>query len=329
MIWLAPMHGITYHNFRNCLVKHFKGIDCAITPFIAAQSKDKLNPKKLHDLFPENNRALAIIPQFMGNKPCDIKDTAIVLNETFGYKQFNWNIGCPVNQIVRKKRGCGVMPFVELIEDTVNEVCGKTSLRLSLKMRLGLHAQDEGLEILQRLAPYPIDFLCIHPRLGVQQYEGNVDLNTFELFYKITNHKIVYSGDINEVDFFTHLQKRFPKIENWMLGRGILKNPFLAEETTKGGMRYAVCDTQKIENSKTLSIPINLSSRFIDFYNEYAHLLLSLKNEKIALSSLKELWHYFAFFWKLEVTELKKILIINDYQQFSNAINLLFSQRNF
>jgi len=123
-IWLAPLHGITYFNFRNCLVKHFKGIDCAITPFIAAQPKEKLNPKKLYDLFPEHNGVLPIIPQLMGNTPENIKDTVVVLNETFGYKQFNWNIGCPMHQIVRKKRGCGAMPFPDLIEETVNEVCG-------------------------------------------------------------------------------------------------------------------------------------------------------------------------------------------------------------
>jgi tRNA-dihydrouridine synthase len=229
-LWLAPLHGITYYNFRNCFVKHFQGIDCAITPFIAAQSKDKLNPKKLRDLFPENNTGLHVIPQRVGNKPEDIKYTGAVLQETFGYQQFNWNIGCPVNQIVRKQRGCGVMPFPDLIEETVNEVCGKTSAQFSLKMRLGLHSPKEGLEVLHRVAPYPIDFLCIHPRLGIQQYEGSVDLDTFETFYQTTNHKIVYSGDLNDVSCFTYLQQRFPKINDWMLGRGILQNPFLAEE---------------------------------------------------------------------------------------------------
>ena len=114
--WLAPLHGITYYNFRNCFIKHFHGIDYAIAPFIAAQSKETINPKKLRDLFPENNTELHIIPQIMGNKPNEVKETIDVLHEVFGYKQFNWNIGCPMNPIVRKKRGCGVMPFPDLIK---------------------------------------------------------------------------------------------------------------------------------------------------------------------------------------------------------------------
>ena len=298
-LWLAPLHGITYYNFRNCFIKHFRGINNAIAPFIAAQPKNKFNPKKLPDLFPENNKNLPIIPQLMGNKPADIRETVVVLNETFGYEQCNWNIGCPMNQIVRKKRGCGIMPHADLIEEVVNEVCGKTAVRFSLKMRLGLHSAEEGLEILQRLTPYPIDFLCIHPRFGTQQYEGSVDLDIFEIFYKTTKHSIVYSGDINDVNFFMHLQKRFPKIENWMLGRGILQNPFLAEE-----IYFAESRRQKAE------------SRFIDFYNDYSKILLELKNEKITLSSLKELWHYFAVFWKLTPEQLQQLLRINDYQTF-------------
>jgi len=312
-IWLAPLHGITYYNFRNCFCKHFYKIDCAITPFIAAQSKGKFNPKKHQDLFPENNKTLPIIPQLMGNNLNEIIETIIVLHETFGYKQFNWNIGCPMNQIVRKKRGCGVMPFPDLIEEVVSEVCSKTTLRFSIKMRLGMHSPNEGLEILQRLNSYPIDFLCIHPRLGVQQYEGNVDLTLLETFLKITNHKIIYSGDINNVDFFLQLQHRFPKIVNWMLGRGLLQNPFLAEQ-------IVIAKGSK-QNNELPAVSTEEQKRFICFYHEYAEILRTLKNEKIALGVLKELWHYFAFFWKLDEVNLRQLLQINDYYMFNKRIS--------
>jgi len=312
-IWLAPLHGITYYNFRNCFIKHIKGFDYAIAPFIAAKSKTQFNPKKYPDLFPENNTTLPIIPQLMGNNPVEIVETINVLKETFGYEQFNWNIGCPMHQIVRKKRGCGVMPYPDLVEEVVYEVCSKTSARFSIKMRLGMHNSKEGLDILQRLAPYPIDFLCIHPRLGIQQYEGNVDLDTFELYYNTTLHKIVYSGDINDVECFKYLQNRFPKIDNWMLGRGILQNPFLAEQIVETWCAASLHDHK---------------SRFINFYNEYSELLLTLKNEKIALGALKELWHYFAVFWNLETYGLRKLLQINSYQLLNDKVQQAFSIKN-
>ena len=310
-LWLAPLHGITYYNFRNCFIKHFQGIDCVIAPFIAAQPKAVLNPKKLRDLFPENNIGLHLIPQIMGNKPEDIKDTITALQETFGYQQFNWNIGCPMNPIVRKKRGCGVMPWPDLIEDTVNDVCGKTSARFSLKMRLGLHTPQEGLEVLQRIAPYPIDFLCIHPRLGTQQYEGAVDLEAFETFYQATHHKIVYSGDITDAGFFMKLQQRFPKIENWMLGRGALQNPFLAEQ-----IQNNIVEINNLTHHTE-------QQRFMNYHNEYSKILQTQFGEKIALSSLKEMWHYFAVFWKLNTEELKALLHINEYSLFDKKVREL------
>ena len=205
------------------------------------------------------------------------------------------------------------MPFPDLVEEVVSEVCGKTAIQFSLKMRLGLHFPKEGLEILQKLNPYPVHFLCIHPRLGVQQYEGNVDLDMFEIFYQSTHHKIVYSGDINDVEFFEYLQQRFPKIKDWMLGRGILQNPFLAEEMV-GTLRAA---------------SLHNPTRFINFYHEYSEILLSFKNEKISLGVLKELWKYFAAFWKIETEELQKLLRINDYQIFNKFVLELINQKVF
>jgi tRNA-dihydrouridine synthase len=148
----------------------------------------------------------------------------------------------------------------------------------------------------------------------MQQYEGTVDLDAFELFYQTTNHKIVYSGDITNIEFFTRLQQRFPKIEDWMLGRSILQNPFLAEQ---------ICGVRPVGALRATP----LQQRFMDFYNEYSEILVASKNEKIALSSLKELWHYFAVFCKLKPEELKNLLRINDYEVFLyKSQNLILHQ---
>jgi tRNA-dihydrouridine synthase len=97
-----------------------------------------------------------------------------------------------------------------------------------------------------------------------------------------------------------------------MLGRGILQNPFLAEEI----INIAEKRKEKGEGGKEI-----FNNRFMDFYKEYAEILCVLKGEKIALSSLKELWHYFAVFWKLNSLELKSLLQINDYHTFEKSIS--------
>jgi len=297
LIWLAPLHGITSYTFRNTLCRHFGGIDCFMAPFLPAQPAGKYRQKVWQDIIPENNTALPLVPQLMGNRPDHFVDTTRMLNEQFGYEHFNINIGCPSSPVVRHTRGCGLMPHPDIVEQIVAEVTGKTPFRISLKMRLGLHNIDEGRNLLTRLNDYPLDFLVIHPRLGDDLYEGIPDWDTFAEFCQLTQHKIVYSGDIFTVEDYNRLSERFPQVSAWMLGRGLLRNPFLAEEI-KG---------QDIGDKR---------ERFLNFYQDFIEKLLPIRGESGTLANLKELWHYFAVFTGLSEEKLQHLLRICDLREF-------------
>ena len=296
-IWLAPLHGITSHTFRNTLCRHFGGIDFFMAPFLPAQPAGKFRTKVWQDIAPENNTALPLVPQLMGNRPEHFVDTTRMLNEHFGYERFNINIGCPSSPVVRHTRGCGLMPHPDIVEQIVAEVSERTPFRLSLKMRLGLHSADEGRHLLTRLNDYPLDFLVIHPRLGDDLYEGTPDWDTFEEFCQLTRHKVVYSGDVFTTEDYERLSERFPQVAAWMLGRGMLRNPFLAEEI-KGQ------DTG------------DKNGRFNAFYHDLIDKLLPIRGESGTLANLKELWHYFAHFTHTSGEELQQILRICDLQEF-------------
>lgn len=297
-IWLAPLHGITSRTFRNTLSRHFGGIGFFMAPFLPAQTIGKLNKRVWQDIFPELNTALPLTPQLMGNQPEQFVDTMRMLNEQFGYEHFNINIGCPSSPVVRHTRGCGLMPHPDRVEAIVREITTKTNYKLSLKMRLGLHTADEGRELLWRLNSYPLDFLVIHPRLGDDLYSGTPDWNTFEEFYYLTQHPIVYSGDIFTVADYQRLSQRFPNMAGWMLGRGLLRNPFLAEE---------------IQGLPTG----DKTARFQAFHRDLVESLLPIRGESGTLANLKELWHYFANFTGITEEELRNLLRINDLEEFT------------
>ena len=307
-LWLAPLHGITSRTFRNTLCRHFGGIDCFMSPFLPVQSAGKFRPKVWQDIAPEHNTALPLIPQLMGNRPEQFVETVTVLHEQFGYEQFNVNIGCPSSPVVRHSRGCGLMPHPERVEAIVAEVTSKTPFRLSLKMRLGLHSADEGRELLRRLNDYPLDFLVIHPRLGDDLYEGTPNWDVFEEFCSITKHKIVYSGDVFFKEDYKTLAERFPMVETWMLGRGMLQNPFLAEEIKN----------QDVGDKK---------SRFMVFYQDLADSLLPIRGESGTLANLKELWHYFAVFAHTLEEDLQRLLRINNLSEFMSVSSSLVETR--
>lgn len=296
-MWLAPLHGITNYHFRNCLYRHVEGFDVAITPFLPVGATEQLNVRRWRDVAPENNTACKTIPQLIGNNPPHFVDTIRELQK-LGYNQFNWNIGCPAAQVVRKQRGCGIMPHPSWVEDVVRLVTSETDCLFSVKMRLGLHTPEEGMEIVERLNKYPIDFIAVHPRLGVQQYEGIPDNDSFQKIYNLSVHPLIYSGDIFDIPSYQQLMEAFPKISGVMLGRGVLRNPFLAEELLSG---------KRLPEKER-------KQRFNAFYADYVAELREVRGE--SLSVLKELWHYFAYFFDLTEPELHSLLRLTDYKEF-------------
>ena len=299
-IWLAPLHGITSRTFRNTLSRHFGGIDCFMSPFLPTQAAGKFRPKVWQDIDPALNTALPLTPQLMGNRPEAFTDTLRMLNEQFGYQDFNINVGCPSSPVVRHMRGCGLMPHPDMVEAIVAAVTSTTPFRLSLKMRLGLHSPDEGRELLRRLNSYPLDFLVIHPRLGEDLYEGTPQWDFFEEFCHLSKHRIIYSGDVFSVEDYQRLSQRFPRVSGWMLGRGLLYNPFLAEE---------------IKGMPTGDRP----ARFRDFHHDFVAALLPVRGESGTLANLKELWHYFANFTQMPEHQLQQLLRINNLRDFLSA----------
>lgn len=296
-LWLAPLDGITNWLFRNRLCRHFAGIDFFITPFMPTQERAKLNVTNWKDIWPKNNTICPTTPQLMGNVPEHFVETTRLLHETYGYTHFNWNIGCPVAQVVRRKRGCGVMPETDRVEAVVKAMTEQTDFSFSLKMRLGLHNPEEGMRILERMERYPLEYICIHPRLGEQMYEGTPDWDTFDRFCQATHHRLIYSGDIVFKEDYDLLQKRYPMIQDWMLGRGILRNPFLAEEI-KG-------------------LPTgDKKERFLKYYQLWVADLLPVRKERGTLHNLKELWHYYATLASVTPEELRNLLRINDFDKF-------------
>lgn len=299
-IWLAPLHGVTTFRFRQVFFRHFDGVDMAITPFLPTIDTQTYSQRLWRDILPQNNVGNAVIPQLMGNVPEQFVNTIQILSN-LGYTSVNWNIGCPMPQIVRKTRGCGLMPHPDIVESVVDAVCSRTTAKFSLKMRLGLKSPEEGMEIIERMNKYPLDFLVIHPRLGIQQYEGIPDLATFETVLSNTKHDVIYSGDIWTKNDFENLQQRFPNIKQWMLGRGILRNPFLAEE---------IKSDHPIENQR------------IRFKNFYQDLLSEWHNGGLTdlgiLNSLKELWHYFAVYCQLTPEQMTGLMRMDDLKEFEN-----------
>ena len=229
MLILAPMQGLTELMFRKVYHTCFPGaLDLAISPFLSLTHGNLADAwKKIDDVLPEANQdSIPVIPQILGKEPVEFVELANRLHE-IGYTEVNWNIGCPMRRVTAKHRGSGILPYPDEVRSILDYIMPRLRPALSVKMRLGLHSPDEIFNLIPILNDYPLLNITIHPRTGKQQYSGQVDLDTFEQTLPLLKHQVIYNGDLCTVADYRRLRQRFPKIQHYMIGRGILYDPLL------------------------------------------------------------------------------------------------------
>jgi tRNA-dihydrouridine synthase B len=225
-ICLAPLRGVTDAVFRTVYAQCFEGIDWAITPFLTTVQGMRVKPHHLKQVLPENNPLMPVVPQIISKTAANFELLAQALSD-LGYATINWNLGCPYPMVAKKGRGSGMLPYPERVVAFLDRVLSTTKIRISIKMRLGRFHADEIETLLPRLNGYSIESITIHPRTGVQMYSGRPDEDAFERSLALTRHPVIYNGDIVHGSDYDRLQARFPQITTWMIGRGVLMNPFL------------------------------------------------------------------------------------------------------
>lgn len=273
---LAPMRGITTMHYRQAFVRHFLGLDIEMAPFIPTVSAERINPKLLKDILPENNSGLPLIPQVIGNNADDFVQMNIAMHD-LGYNEVNWNMGCPHKPIRRKRRGAGLLPFPDTVDAILDQVCERSPVKISVKVRMGIADKSELLKLIPVLNKYPLSEVIVHPRTAEQMYDGTVDLDAFEEAYHALEQTVCYNGDINDLAFYQNVHSRFPTIERFMLGRGLLANPFLCEEIRKPHVR--TCE--------------NYIERIRDFHDDIVgHYEEVLHGDHPVLGKMKEFWTY-------------------------------------
>ncbi len=225
-LYLAPLRGITDYIYRNTFSRHFTGFDAAVTPFIPTLKAVRAKPSHLKDVLPENNSAMPIVPQIIGNNHENFIPLARQLSD-LGYETVNWNLGCPFPMVAKKQRGTGLLPYPDKIDHFLEKTVPAIPNRLSIKVRLGRKTPDDLLKLIPIFNRYPLQDIIIHPRTGIQMYEGQPDLEAFANCLEMTHHRVMYNGDITDLSSFRNLSERFTNTTCWMIGRGAVINPFL------------------------------------------------------------------------------------------------------
>lgn len=318
---LAPILGITTSSYRNIFCKYFGGMAKYYAPFVSAVNTTVENPNLLKDLLPAKNRTLQnagaeMIPQILS---CDgsLMRKLILKMATLGYKEVNWNIGCPFPTVTRKKRGSGILPHAQLIDSVLNEAMKDIPCKLSIKMRLGLNDEYEFRNVLKVISQYPVSELIIHPRTAKQAYSGKPYLERFAEALALYGKTIAYNGDIFDDESFFRVKEMFPDVTHFMLGRGALSDPFLARR---------LCGLPDYDNDTKIKMIHDFHDEiFCAFDESFGSTHKDIDNKPAGIChKMKGFWEYTAVHLKNSEQFLKKIHRSKTVRQYLDVVEQYF-----
>ena len=224
-IHFAPLQGFTESAYRLAHSKFAPGIHTYYSPFLRLEKGD-IRTKDLRDL--QTEHPYHLVPQIIVR---DVEEFNLLTKAVteLGFKEIDINMGCPYPMQTKSGRGSGILPHPEKVREILDAI-NASNIQFSIKMRLGQTSPEECLQLLPLLNEAPLAHITLHPRIGIQQYKGALDFETFDKFYSECKHLLIFNGDIADIKDIQYIETRYPKLAGIMIGRGLLANPVLAAQ---------------------------------------------------------------------------------------------------
>jgi tRNA-dihydrouridine synthase len=305
--YLAPLEGITGHIYRNALEKYFPGTDRYFTPFIAPDENKILRTKELRDILPENNQAGELIPQILTNNARHFRLTVEALKE-YGYEEFNLNFGCPSGTVSAKRRGSGILAYLDELEALLDQIFEENQeVRISVKTRIGRTDDEDAHRIMEIYRKYPLSELIIHPRTQKDFYRGAVRMDRFEELlagFQSCEIPLCYNGDLLTAQDYERFTERFPQINRVMLGRGVIGDPGLIHYLKTG---------EPTDPGKLRSFHDEILEGYREIFGE----------DHNAICRMKEIWIYMSRLFPDGEKAVKKIRKAKSLAEYQCAVDSL------
>lgn len=280
-IYFAPLEGTTTYPYRNLHHKYFGGVEKYFTPFLAPGPEQGMSVKEMRDVLPENNAGVPVVPQILTNRAGDFLLASKKLLE-MGYREINLNLGCPSGTVTAKKKGSGFLLYPDDLDRFFDEVFSDAAVRngeflVSIKTRIGKNEVEEWPELMQVYNRYPIHELTVHPRIQKEFYKGTPHFDVFTDILKESRNPVVYNGDLFTVEKVKEFREKFPTVGTVMIGRGLIRNPALAEMILQ----------------EETELEADILPRIREFHDAlFEHYRETMSGDRNLLFRMKDLWSY-------------------------------------
>jgi nifR3 family TIM-barrel protein len=228
---LAPMAGINEAPFR-AICKRL-GAGLTYSEMVSATglhySFDSRKARQLLSFDPDET-PLAV--QLYGADPSVMAAQAARIMDRYGddIALFDINMGCPVNKVVNRGEGAGLMRTPGLAAENVAAVVAAVDVPVTIKIRAGWDDDSRNApEFAAAMAESGAAAVAVHGRTRGQQYRGRADWDVIAQVKRAVDVPVLGSGDIFTAQDAVDMLSR-TGADGVMVARGAQGNPWIFRE---------------------------------------------------------------------------------------------------
>ena len=227
---LAPMEGVTDVVFRQVIGRAGRP-DLFYTEFtnVTSYASDKGRHDAL-DRLTVCKKDTPIIAQIWGKIP---EHFALIARELegLGFQGLDINMGCPDRHVNKAGGGAAMIRTPELAVACINEAKRNTNLPVSVKTRLGFTYVDEYKNWLPIILKQQVANLTIHLRTRKEMSKVPAHFELIPEILKLRDEiapetRLTINGDIMNNRQVQELHQIYPRVDGFMIGRGVFVNPY-------------------------------------------------------------------------------------------------------
>jgi tRNA-dihydrouridine synthase B len=225
---VAPMAGMTDTAFRR-LVKRHGGCGLVVTEMVSAEGLVRGIDRTLeYAEYTEEERPVSI--QIFGGDPEKMAAAAQIV-EGMGADIVDVNMGCPVPKIAKHNAGCSLMREPAHAAEVVAAMTRAVRIPVTVKMRAGWSDEERNaLRLARMLEDAGAAAVTVHGRTAAQSYSGSADWNLVAEVADALTIPVFGSGDCIEPKQV--LDRMRLGVEGVLVGRGVLRNPWILSQAT-------------------------------------------------------------------------------------------------
>lgn len=301
---LAPMEDVSDPPFRALCKQH--GADMMYTEFISVEGLIRDATKSLQklDIYDEE-RPIGV--QIFGAE-LDSMMRAAEIVEAAGPEVLDINYGCPVQKVVCKMAGAGILRDIDKMVELTDAVVRSTKLPVTVKTRLGWDESTIFIEeVAERLQDVGIKALSIHGRTRKQMYKGEADWTHIARVKENPRiHIPIFgNGDVDTPQKAKEYRDRFG-VDGIMIGRASIGYPWIFRE-----IKHYLA-------TGTLLAPPDIHER-VDAVRQHLDHALNWKGQKLGVLETRR--HYTNYFRGFPgIKEFRKELVTLEEPEALHAV---------